>query len=243
MHLVDHGRAYIERNYRRPIIERILRSLLAWTLPHPERLRFSLYAAALARPLKGLIAKMPGGTQLAAMIDLAPPSPPKRSRRHEPTVIPSFCKRSGRVAILSGCAQRVMAPRINEATIGLLTRHGIEVVLPAGEGCCGALVHHLGREHAALADARRNVDAWTRELESGGLDAIVVTTSGCGTTIKDYGFMLRLDEAYREKAARVSALAMDISEYLCSLDLGPPVRKTGQTIAYHSACSMHMGNG
>jgi glycolate oxidase iron-sulfur subunit len=142
---------------------------------------------------------------------------------------------------LSGCAQQVMAPRINEAAIALLIRHGIEVVLPLGEGCCGALVHHLGQEHAALADARRKVDAWTRELESGGLDAIVVTTSGCGTTIKDYGFMLRLDGAYREKAARVSSLAMDISEYLCGLDLGPPVRKSGLAVAYHSACSMQHG--
>ena len=115
--------------------------------------------------------------------------------------------RKGRVALLTGCAQSVLAPSINEATIRLLTRHGIEVVLPPGEGCCGSLVHHMGREEQALAQARANIDAWTREIEGGGLDAIVITASGCGTTIKDYGFMLRNDPAYAEKAARVSALA------------------------------------
>ncbi len=135
--------------------------------------------------------------------------------------------RRGRVAILTGCAQSVLDPGINEATIRLLTRLGVEVVVPRGRGCCGALVHHMGREEAALAAARRNVDVWTREIESGGLDAIIITASGCGTTIKDYGFMLRLDPAYAEKAARVSALARDVTEYLATLDLPEPARKPG----------------
>ncbi len=130
--------------------------------------------------------------------------------------------RKGRVAILTGCAQPVLKPGINEATIRLLTRLGIEVVVPKGESCCGSLVHHMGREEAALDDARRNVDAWMREIDQGGLDAIVVTASGCGTTIKDYGYMLRLDARYKDKAARVSALAKDITEYLTMLDLPAP---------------------
>jgi glycolate oxidase iron-sulfur subunit len=150
-------------------------------------------------------------------------------------------ERRGRVAILTGCAQPVLDPGINEAAISLLTRLGVEVVLPRGEGCCGALVHHMGREEQALASARRNVDAWEREIEQGGLDAIIITASGCGTTIKDYGFMLRLDPAYAGKAARISALAKDITEYLATLDLPEPVEKSGLTVAYHSACSMQHG--
>jgi glycolate oxidase iron-sulfur subunit len=135
----------------------------------------------------------------------------------------------------------VLAPSINAATIRLLTRHGIEVVLAAGEGCCGSLVHHMGREQHAHAQARANIDAWTREIENGGLDAIIVTASGCGTTIKDYGFMLRGDPAYAEKGARVSALAQDISEYLARLGLGAPPRTSGLTVAYQSACSLQHG--
>ena len=135
--------------------------------------------------------------------------------------------RRGRVAILTGCAQSVLDPGINEATIRLLTRLGIEVVVPKGEACCGALVHHMGREEAALEAARRNIDVWTREIESGGLDAIIITASGCGTTIKDYGFMLRLDPAYAGKAARISALAKDVTEYLATLDLPEPACEPG----------------
>jgi glycolate oxidase iron-sulfur subunit len=122
-----------------------------------------------------------------------------------------------------------------------LTRHGIEVVQPIDEGCCGALVQHLGYESRALDAARHNVDVWTREIENGGLDAIVVTTSGCGTVIKDYGFLLRNDNAYAQKAVRISALARDITEFLHELPLQDGVRTTGQVVAYHSACSMQHG--
>ena len=158
-----------------------------------------------------------------------------------PAVHTATGARRGRVAILTGCAQPVLEPGINEAAIRLLTRLGVEVVVPEGEGCCGSLVHHMGREAAALEAARRNVDAWTREIADGGLDAIVITASGCGTTIKDYGFMLRLDPAYAEKAARISALARDVTEYLATLDLPEPAQKPGLTVAYHSACSMQHG--
>ena len=155
-------------------------------------------------------------------------------------MFPAQGARRGRVALLQGCAQAVLAPSINAAAIRLLTRKGYEVVL-AGEGCCGSLVHHMGRDEQALAQARAAIDLWTREIETDGLDAILVTASGCGTTIKDYGYMLRSDPAYAGKAARVSALARDISEYLASLDLGAAARPGGLKVAYQAACSLQHG--
>ena len=113
--------------------------------------------------------------------------------------------------------------------------------MPKGMGCCGALTHHMGREHAALAFAKANIDAWTRELDEGGLDAVVINASGCGTTVKDYGFMLREDPAYAEKAARIAALTKDITEILGDLGLPPATTDTDLVVAYHSACSMQHG--
>jgi glycolate oxidase iron-sulfur subunit len=241
MHLVDHARAHIEKTYRRPPADRAIRALLAATLPYPERFRAALKLAKLGRPFAGVFGRMASLNPLAAMLKLAPGSVPAPSPVSRPGSHAARGKRMGRVALLTGCAQPVLDPGINEATVRLLTRLGIEVVVPQGEGCCGALVHHLGKEEQALDFARRNVDAWTREIEGGGLDAIVITASGCGTTIKDYGFMLRLDPAYAEKAKRVSLLAKDIAEYLGGLDLPEPSVKPGLTVAYHSACSMQHG--
>jgi glycolate oxidase iron-sulfur subunit len=241
MHLVDHARAHIEKTYRRPFIDRAIRALLAAVLPHRGRFRAALAAAGLARPFANQLRRWPALRPVTAMLALAPVSLPKPTGAAATGTHRPSGERRGRVAILGGCAQPVLNPRINEATVELLNRLGIEVVVPKGEGCCGALVHHMGRERDALAAARRNVDVWTREIEAGGLDAIIITTSGCGTTIKDYGHMLRLDPAYAEKAKRVSALARDITEYLVTLD--PPVTDTGRgiRIAYHSACSMQHG--
>jgi len=242
MHLVDHARAHIEQTYRRPLPDRLVRAVLAFVLPHPARFRAALKLARLGRPFAGLMDKVPALKPLAAMLKLAPPAVPAASATSAPGVHGAKgAKRRGRVALLTGCAQSVLEPGINEATVSLLTRLGVEVVVARGEGCCGALVHHMGREEEALSFARRNVDAWTREIEQGGLDAIVITASGCGTTIKDYGYMLRLDPAYSQKAARVSALAKDITEYLAALDLPEPVRRPGTVVAYHSACSMQHG--
>jgi glycolate oxidase iron-sulfur subunit len=156
-------------------------------------------------------------------------------------VFPALGKKRGRVALLQGCAQQVLAPRINQAAIRLLTRHGIEVVLVKDEQCCGALTHHLGRDGDALGRARANITAWLAEAKRGGLDAIVVTTSGCGTVIKDYGFMLREDRDFAAPAAKISALAKDISEYVGELDLPAPQRRSDLVIAYHSACSLQHG--
>jgi glycolate oxidase iron-sulfur subunit len=150
--------------------------------------------------------------------------------------------RRGRVALLQGCAQQVLAPRINQAAINVLTRHGIEVVLVRDEQCCGALTHHMGRDDDALASARANITAWLKETDHGGLDAILVTTSGCGTVIKDYGYLLREDRDFAGPAAKVSALAKDITEYLQSVELQPRQRRhDGVVVAYHSACSLQHG--
>ena len=227
MHLVDHARAHIHETYRRPFADRLIRSLLAFVLPYPERFRAALRAARLGRPFAGLVAALPGGNRLSAMLRLAPSKLPASSAAGKPGTFPARGARKGRVALLRGCAQSVLDPGINAATIRLLNRHGVEVVQAENEGCCGALVHHMGRTHDSHEQAKRNIDAWTQEIDGGGLDAIIVTTSGCGTTVKDYGFMLRLDPDYAEKARRVSALARDVSEYLETLDLGEPANGVG----------------
>jgi glycolate oxidase iron-sulfur subunit len=241
MHLVDHARARIEETYRRPLGDRLSRSLLAAILPHPGRFRAALAAGIFARPFASVVRRIPGMARLGAMLGLAPTRLPARTLRDRAGVFPAEGQRRGRVALLRGCAQRVLDPGINEAAIRLLTRSGVEVVLAKGEACCGALVHHMGRVKESHLAARNNVDAWLREIEGEGLDAIVITTSGCGTTIKDYGFMLRTEPEYAEKAARVSALAKDITEYLETLDLGAPARSSGLKVAYHAACSLQHG--
>jgi glycolate oxidase iron-sulfur subunit len=233
MHLVDHARAYIEDRYRRPWRERLLRGLLAWVLPHPGRFRLALTLARLAKPLRPLFGKGSLGAMLAlaaqrsAAASPAPPPPPAAPR--------------GRVALLVGCAEPVLKPEYRAAATRLLTRAGYAVVAAPGEGCCGALVHHMGKKAEGLDFARANIDAWTRQIEGGGLDAILVTASGCGTSIKDYGFLLREDPAYADKAARVSALAKDITEFLAAIDLPPPSHPQSLRVAYHAACSLQHG--
>jgi glycolate oxidase iron-sulfur subunit len=244
MHLVDHARIHIEETYKRPLADRLIRNLLAAVLPYPDRFRTALILARLGRPFAPLLKRVSALKPLAAMLELAPKSFAGAASKMHAEPQPVAGKRRGRVAVLSGCAQTVLDPGINAATLRLLARFGIEVVIPEGEGCCGALVHHMGREAEALDFARRNIDVWMREIEKGGpgegLDAIIITASGCGTTIKDYGHMLRLDPAYAEKAARVSALAKDVTEYLATLDL-PQQERRNLTVAYHSACSMQHG--
>ena len=260
MHLVDHARRHIEETYRRPLADRAIRWLLANLLPKPGLFRFALLGALLARPFAGLLPK-----RLAVLLRLAPTDLPSPSRSDLPQTFPAEGHRRKRVALLTGCVQSVIAPRINEATIRLLTRHGCEVVVSEGAGCCGALVHHLGRD--ALDFARRNVDAWDRD----GVDAVVVNASGCGTTVKDYGFMLREDAAYAGKAERISGLTRDISELMMELGLipssfspSPPGLTRGSRadqdvdarvkpghddeegggqlkVAYHAACSLQHG--
>jgi len=239
MHLVDHGRRHIEAHYRRPITERILRRMLGAVLTRPARFRMALRAARLARPFAGLFF-----ARLRAMFALAPRSLPKPSPMDRPQTFPAQGAKKIRVALLPGCAQQVLAPEINEATIRLLTRHGCEIVVAESGGCCGALTHHLGQEAPALASAKANIDAWQRELAAGGLDAIVINASGCGTMVKDYGFMLREDPAYADQAARISALARDVSEVAATLGIERrSAEGRGLRVAYHSACSLQHGQG
>jgi glycolate oxidase iron-sulfur subunit len=235
MHLVDHARRHIEETYTRPWPDRLVRRVLAIVLPRPGLFRLALRAGMLGRPLGALLPE-----RLAGMLALAPRRLPSPSAVDRPQVFKAEGSRRLRVALLSGCAQQVLAPEINEATIRLLTRHGVEVVVAEGAGCCGALVHHMGREAPALVAAKANIDAWERERERDGLDAVVINASGCGTTVKDYGFMLREDPDYADKAARIAALAKDVTDLLAGLDL-----RTGGArdlvVAYHSACSMQHG--
>ncbi len=236
MHLVDHARVHIENTFTRPVSERFLRAVLAWTLPYPQRFRLALAAALLGKPLT-LLAEAVGLKRLAAMLRLAPWRGPHRPLA--PQTFPAAGPmRSGRVALLAGCVNDVLAPQINAAAVRTLTRCGIEVVVAKNAGCCGSMVHHMGREHEALAQARANIDAWT---ELGDIDAIVITASGCGTTVKDYGFMLRTDPAYAERAAKVSKLARDITEYLAGLPLESAPGAAGLVVAYHAACSLQHG--
>jgi glycolate oxidase iron-sulfur subunit len=236
MHLVDHARAHIADTFARPWAERYLRALLAFVLPKPAWFRLALYAALPARPFAKLL---PG--RLKAVVGMAPPRVPDRSDVDRPQVFHAQGARRMRVALMTGCAQQVLSPQINEATVRVLTRHGCEVVVAKGAGCCGALVHHMGRAAEARRAAIANVAAWTAEIDGDGLDAIVVNASGCGTTVKDYGFLLHDDAVWRERAARVGALAKDISELLAAFEMVPVADVARPVIAYHAACSLQHG--
>ncbi|MCG3266916.1 glycolate oxidase subunit GlcF [Yoonia sp. I 8.24] len=233
MHLVDHARAYIEEHYNRPWSDRALRWVLARILPYPTRFRVALLGAKIARPF----ARFLPDPRLRAMIAMAPKTIPPVSRNDDPQVFPAQAKKM-RVALMTGCAQKALNTDINDATIRLLTRMGAEVVVASGAGCCGALTHHMGKEGESHAAAAKNIRAWVREMDQ-GLDAIVINTSGCGTTVKDYGHMFRNDPLAAD-AARVSAIAMDISEVLMQLDL-PKGDDKNTKVAYHAACSLQHG--
>jgi glycolate oxidase iron-sulfur subunit len=212
-HLIDHARAHVENTYRRPLADRALRALLAWLLPYPARFRLALRGAQLARP----------------------------GAEERSSVFPAIGSRRARVALLAGCAQRVIAPEINAATINLLTRHGVEVIVPPKSGCCGAIVHHLGKAAQARDLAIAEMRVWIAEIDGAGLDAIVVNASGCGTEIKDYGHIFRDDPVWAEPGRRISSLARDITEFVETLGLSPALDANGLKVAYHSACSLQHG--
>ncbi|HBD89625.1 MAG TPA: glycolate oxidase iron-sulfur subunit, partial [Gemmobacter sp.] len=233
--LVDHAREYIEKTYRRPFTDRALRWVLSRIIPYPGRFRLALLGAKMARPFARLLPD----ARLRAMVAMAPKQVPAVSRNDDPQVFAATGARRMRVALLTGCAQKALNTDINDATIRLLRRLGCEVVVAKGMGCCGALTHHMGRTGESHAQAGANIAAWMAEKRAGGLDAIVINTSGCGTTVKDYGHMFRNDPEAVE-AAEVSALAMDISELLVKLGL-PAGAPKGLRVAYHAACSLQHG--
>jgi len=241
MHLVDHARVHIEATGQRGLKERAMRALLAAVLPYPERLRLALRAARLAKPLTGLMRRL-GLKELVAMLELAPTGLLRGAAFAGPGTAVTKLERRKRVILLAGCAQQVLRPEINDATIRLLARRGVDVEVAPGAGCCGALVQHMGREAAAIAMAKNNVDAWTRLIDkAGAVDAVIVNTSGCGTTVKDYAHLLKHEPNHAERAVRIAEMTRDITEFLSGYDMGPPKRWSSLRIAYHSACSMQHG--
>ncbi len=230
MHLVDHARVHIENTYKRPLFERVLRNVLGFVMPRPPLFRLALIGARLAKPLH----KIMPSKRVAALFNLVPKSLQAPMQLGSAGTYPATNPQRGRVALLMGCVQSVLDPGINAATIRLLTRLGFEVVVTA-ESCCGSLTHHMGKEADALARAKRSIDQWT----NANVDAVVITASGCGTTIKDYGHMLRLDGNYAEKAKAISAKAKDVTEFLAELDL--PKQNMKLRVAYHAACSIQHG--
>ncbi|MFP7569521.1 glycolate oxidase subunit GlcF [Marivita sp. S2033] len=241
MHLVDHARAYIEEHYDRPWHDKALRWMLARILPYPMRFRMALIAAKIGKPFAPLIPD----ARLRAMLEMAPKRIPPVSRNDDPQSFAPKVARKKRVALMTGCAQKALNTDINDATIRLLTRLGCEVVVAKGAGCCGALTHHMGKVDESHRSAAANIRAWVAEIDGDGLDAIVINTSGCGTTVKDYGHMFRTD-SLAEDAARVSAIAKDVSEVLIELVDEADVAEArtihgGPRVAYHAACSLQHG--
>ncbi len=234
MHLVDHAREYIEQTYTRPLPERALRWLLARTIPYPNRFRLAMFGARFAKPFA---AYLPG--RLKAMVELAPSSMPSPSPMDKPQVFKAEGVRRKRVALLTGCAQRALNTDINEATIRLLTRHGCEVVIARGMGCCGGLTHHMGKTGESHASAAANIRAWMAEYRGQGLDAVVINTSGCGTTVKDYGHMFE-GQPLAEDARLIASLTKDISEVMIDLGLNQTAAPKLK-VAYHAACSLQHG--
>ena len=236
MHLIDHAKAHVERHFRRSLKERLLRALIARIVP--DRRVFGM-AMRLGRGAKALAKALPG--RIADLVDLVPLASPGDSRDVGPGTYEAVGARCWRVALLAGCAQRVLAPQINAATVRLLTRHGCEVVVVHGVECCGALTLHMGRRTDGCRSARRNIDAWTRDATSRGLDAIVVNASGCGTAMKDYGHLFEHDPVYRDRARQVAALTVDVSEFIARIGLVPPPVGMNFRVAYHDACSLRNG--
>ncbi|SMX33537.1 glycolate oxidase subunit GlcF [Maliponia aquimaris] len=235
MHLVDHAREYIEKHYDRPWHDKALRWMLARILPYPTRFRVALLLAKIGKPFRGLIPD----PRLRAMLEMAPKHIPPVSRNDDPQSFAPKGARRMRVALMTGCAQKALNTDINDATIRLLTRLGCEVVVARGAGCCGALTHHMGKTDESHGTAARNIRAWTREMDRDGLDAIVINTSGCGTTVKDYGHMFAQTDM-AEDAKRVAGIALDVSELLTRLEI-PEGAAKGLRVAYHSACSLQHG--
>ncbi|MFV0299169.1 MAG: glycolate oxidase subunit GlcF [Hyphomicrobiaceae bacterium] len=248
MHLVDLARAHIEETGQRSTADRLIRKALAYLIPHPHRFRRALALAPLGRLMTPVFRRL-GLPQVEAMLALAPKtlppeglySGPGTAKAHEPTDPDMASRPRRRVILLAGCAQQVLRPDINDSTIRLLARRGVDVEVAADAGCCGALVHHMGKEQEAIAQAMANVDAWTKVLDREPADAIIINASGCGTMVKDYGHLLRNHPSHAEKAAWVSALAMDVTEFLANNDIGPPKRWSSLRVAYHAACSMQHG--
>ena len=238
MHLIDHGRNYVEETYKRPLIERTFRNILSFVLPRPK---VFLTLAILTKFIKPFSFLMP--RFLKNSLNLMPDRIPSKKIKMQKIYSPLNGKKISRVALLIGCVQRVISPEINEATIRLLNRHNVEVVVMPDIECCGSLNHHLGKKEKAKESFVKNIESWHEEYLLNGLDAIISNTSGCGTTLKDYGHIFKNDKEMKKKAKKISELTKDITEYLdenLKLDIKKNEEKKYK-IAYHSACSMQHG--
>ena len=234
MHLVDHARTHIEETYKRPLIDRIQRNVLAAIMPRPKLFRLALISAKLMSPFKPVIEAL-GGKRFSAMLSILPKKLEAPMAYGKAGTYPATQKQRGRVALLRGCVQSVLDPNINAATIRLLTRLGFEVVITDSNTCCGSITHHMGKEAPALTSAKAMIDQWL----DAKVDHIIITTSGCGVTIKDYGHMLRLDPVYASKAKVISARARDISEFLTQIEI--PQAYMNLRVAYHAPCTLQHG--
>lgn len=238
MHLVDHARNHIEKTYVRPFFDRFIRILLSIILPSPKLFRIVGYLAKFANPFKFLFPK-----KIKNMLKYMPTAFPKSNYENKEVYSPK-AKTYAKVALLTGCVQRVISPQINDSTIDILNRHGVEVIVPKEITCCGSLNHHLGKEDLAHKSFVNNINFWFKCYEERNIDAILVTTSGCGTTLKDYGHIFRddPDKDLRKKAKIISSLAKDVTEYLGkNIKLNFVEKDRKFKIAYHSACSMQHG--
>jgi len=236
MHVIDHGRKYIEKNYERPFFDKFLRNFLSKVLPNTNYFKLTSYLVKFGKMFQFIFPK-----KIQNMMELMPTSFPEKTLKVNEKY-PAKGKKIARVALLTGCVQKELSPQINESTIRLLNRHGVEVVVPKKIRCCGSLNHHLGKETDANSDFVNNVETWYEEHKKGNLDAILSNTSGCGTTLKDYGFIFRNDKKLKDKAKKISELSKDVTEYLSqSLKLKIKKKNKKYKIAYHSACSMQHG--
>lgn len=240
MHLVDIGRKHVAETTARPFADRLIRKILALTVPKAGRFHIALKMASLSKFLAPL---MP--PRMRAMVTLAPAKvgklDPVGATDAVYTAAHQHKKPIKRVMLLAGCAQRAIEPDINAATLRLLKRLGIEVLVRQRASCCGALAHHIDAHDAAHLQICATIDAWRSEVESGTIDAIIVNTSGCGTTLKDYGNLMRDNAEYADIAVKISALTCDVTELLDSVEMGQSVAPRGLSVAYHSACSMQHG--
>ena len=239
MHLIDHGRNYVEKKYQRPFIDKLFRNFLSQTLPKPKIFKFLILFAKIGKMFKFILPK-----KLKSMLDVAPNKIYRKTLKPQRVYKAERKKPTARVALLIGCVQRVVSPQINESTIRVLTRHGVEVVTMPEIDCCGSLNHHLGKEELAKETFKKNINMWYDEYLKNGLDAIISNTSGCGTTLKDYGFIFRDDSELKKKSKKISELTKDITEFLdqnLKLSFKKDKGSKKYNIAYHSECSMQHG--
>jgi glycolate oxidase iron-sulfur subunit len=236
MHLIDHGRNHLEKTYKRPILERSFRNLLSLTLPNPKTFKILSILVNIVRPISFIFPEF-----IKNSMKLMPSKIPKKILKNQ-KIYSVEKKPIARVALLTGCVQRVISPEINESTIRLLNRHNVEVVVIPEINCCGSLDHHLGKEKKSHELFKKNINLWHDEYLKNGLTAIISNTSGCGTTLKDYGFIFRDDKEMKKKAKKISELTKDITEFLDkNIKLDFKQSEKVYKIAYHSPCSMQHG--